>query len=181
MTERAKKQLAVVRRGAVVLSADVVGYCQLMARDDARTVQAIVNIRSGVSALVRLHNGRVVDAVGDNFLMEFSDESAAVRCGIRIQQALLQFNRTCPNDQQVRLRIGIHCGDVLDADGALYGSTVNIAARLQAMAEPGCICLSSEVADRLDEVLRRACVFCGPRTLRNIPEPVRTAHLAVRA
>lgn len=179
MTEGANDSLSVVRRRTVVLCADVVGYCRLMARDDERTVAAIVSIRSGIGALARLYDGRLVDAVGDNLLIEFCNEKRAVYCAISIQRALWHFNRACPSEHHIQLRIGLHSGDVLDAGGALYGSTVNISARLQAIAEPGAICLSLEVAEKLDERLRKACVFVGPTALKNIPDPVRTAHLAL--
>ncbi len=130
------------RRLAAILSADVVGYSRLMAGDEGATVSTIAAYREEVGLLVRQHRGRLVDFTGDNFLVEFSTATAAVGCAIEIQGVLGVRNARLPAERRMQFRIGVHLGEVRVEAKRLYGDGVNIAARLQALAEPGGICVS---------------------------------------
>ena len=163
----------VERRLAAILSADVVGYSRLMAADEQATVRMITAYRTEISNLVSDHRGRVVDATGDNALAEFPTALDAVEAAVEIQKVLRVRNESQPDDRRMEFRIGIHLGDVTVEGERIYGDGVNIAARLQGMAEPGGICISGAVYEQVDSKLELRSDDLGEQTVKNIPKPVR--------
>ncbi len=139
----------VERRLAAILSADAVGYSRLMAEDEAGTIRTLTAYRTEISTLVEQHRGRVVDAPGDNVLAEFRTALAAVECAVEIQRVLNARNVGLPEVRRMQFRIGVHLGDVAVEGDRIYGDGVNIAARLEALAEPGGICISAAVYEQV--------------------------------
>src|SRR5215510_8081703 len=134
----------VQRRRAAILAADVVGYSRLMEQDEAGTLAALADCRKAIlEPLLTKYRGRVVRLMGDGTLAEFASAVDAVQCAVDIQKAMTEANSKLPEDRAIVLRVGLNLGDVVVEDGDLYGDGVNVAARLEAMAEPGGICLSA--------------------------------------
>ncbi len=133
------------RKLAAILSADVVGYSRLMAEDEAETVRMVTAYRDVVSMLVQQHRGRVVDSPGDNLLAEFPTATDAVEAATEIQRVIRARNVAVPRDRKMEFRIGIHLGEVRVEGERIYGDGVNIAARLESLAEPGDLCISGAV------------------------------------
>lgn len=138
-----------LRRLAAILSADAVGYSRLMGDDDVATVRTLSACRSLIAETVAASGGRVVDSPGDNFLAEFGSAVDAVTAASAIQVRLAAANADIPGDRRMVFRIGVNLGDVLVEDGRLYGDGVNIAARLEAQAEPGGILISSSIYEQV--------------------------------
>ncbi len=160
------------RRLAAIVSADVVGYSRLMAEDEDATVRTLAAYRDEIGLLVRQHRGRVVDSPGDNLLAEFSTATEAVACAVEIQGVVKVRNAHFPQDRRMEFRIGVHLGEVRLEAERLHGDGVNIAARLQALAEPGGICVSRAVHEQVGKKLAVSYANLGPQSLKNIPEPV---------
>jgi adenylate cyclase len=171
------------RKLAAILSADVEGYSRLMGEDELATVRALTESREVISSAVARHGGRVVDAPGDNVLADFVSVVDAVQCAVNIQRALQSRNADLPPPRQMRFRIGINLGDVIVQGERLYGDGVNIAARLEGLAEGGDICLSGTAYDQIEGKLPFAFEFSGEHTVKNIARPVRVyrLHLEPRA
>ena len=165
------------RHLAALISADVVGYSRLMADDEIGTIRALTTCRDNITEMVKRNQGRLVDFVGDNMLAEFSNTLDAVQCADRIHKALEELNRGFPEHRHLRFRIGVHLGDVTADDDRIYGGGVNIAARLESLAEPGGICISDMVFRQIQGKLDLEFVDMGLKKLKNIPEPVRTYQL----
>ena len=161
------------RRLAAILSADIVGYSRLMAEHEEATIQTVQAYREQIELLLRQHRGRLVDFTGDNFLAEFGSVVEAVRCAIQIQRALQARNADLETGRRMQFRMGLHLGDVRVEGLQLFGDGVNIAARLEALAEPGGICISASVHEHLRGIPGVAFQDLGTRPLKNIPEPVR--------
>jgi adenylate cyclase len=161
------------RKLAAILSADVEGYGRLMGDDEAATVRTITEYRGVMSSAVSRHSGRVVDAPGDNVLAEFSSVVDAVQCAVDIQRELQSRNDALPVARRMRFRIGINLGDVIVEGERLYGDGVNIAARLESLAEGGGICLSGTAYDQVDGKLPFGYEFLGEHTVKNITRPLR--------
>src|SRR5262245_39874844 len=125
------------RKLAAILSADVKGYSRLMGEDEEATIRTLTAYREVMTTLIQAHQGRVVDSPGDNLLAEFASVVDAVRCAVEIQQGLKTKNAELPVNRQMAFRIGINLGDVIVEEGRLYGDGVNIAARIEALAEAG--------------------------------------------
>ncbi len=138
--------MIVTRKLAAILVADIVGYSRLAGADEDRVLARLRAIRSDlIDPSISVHNGRVVKRTGDGVLVEFRSVVDAVRCGIEMQNGLIERNAGVPADRQIQFRIGIHLGDVVEeADGDLMGDGVNIAARLEGIAKPGAIALSED-------------------------------------
>jgi adenylate cyclase len=168
---------SVERRLAAILSADVEGYSRLMGDDEVATVRAITEYRGVIASAVTGHGGRVVDAPGDNVLAEFASVVDAVQCGVDIQRELESRNAGLPPSRRMRFRIGINLGDVIVEGERLYGDGVNIAARLESLAEGGGICLSGTAYDQIEGKLPFACEFRGEHAVKNIARPVRVYRL----
>src|SRR5215831_17140751 len=168
---------SVERKLAAILSADVEGYSRLMGDDELATVRAITEYRAVIAAAVAGHGGRVVDAPGDNVLAEFASVVDAVQCAVDIQRELQSRNAGLPLSRRMRFRIGINLGDVIVEGERLYGDGVNIAARLESLAEGGGICLSGTAYDQIEGKLPLTCEFAGEHTVKNIARPVRVYRL----
>ncbi|HXH82922.1 MAG TPA: adenylate/guanylate cyclase domain-containing protein, partial [Candidatus Tectomicrobia bacterium] len=152
---------AVERRLAAILSADVEGYSRLMGEDEPATVRTITEYRQVIASAVAGHGGRVVDAPGDNVLAEFASVVDAVQCAVEIQRELRSRNAQLPVGRRMQFRIGINLGDVIVEGERLYGDGVNIAARLESLAEGGGICLSGAAYDQVEGKLPLACEALG--------------------
>jgi adenylate cyclase len=138
------------RRLAAILAADVVGYSRLMQADEAATLTALKARRTGILLpLISTHRGRVVKVMGDGVLVEFASAVNAVACAVELQEAMDAANAGLPEDRRIVLRVGINLGDVMVEGSDLYGDGVNIAARLEALAEPGTIFVSSKIRNEV--------------------------------
>jgi class 3 adenylate cyclase len=140
---------AVERRLVAIVSADVVGYSRLMADDELATIRTLTAYRKEIQARVADHGGRVVDAPGDNVLAEFPTALGAVEAALEIQRALAGRNASLPEERRMEFRIGVHMGDVAVEEDRTYGDAVNIAARLEGLAEPGGVCISAAVHEQV--------------------------------
>jgi adenylate cyclase len=161
------------RKLTAILSADVKGYSRLMGEDDEATVRTLTAHREAMTALIHQHHGRVVDSPGDNLLAEFASVIDAVRCAVEIQHDLRVRNIDLPDQRKMEFRIGINSGDVIVEGGRLYGDGVNIAARLEGLAEAGGICISGIVYDQVKNKLALGYEYQGEQAVKNIAEPVR--------
>jgi TolB-like protein/class 3 adenylate cyclase/tetratricopeptide (TPR) repeat protein len=166
-------QHRVERKLAAILAADVEGYSRLMQADEVGTLEALTAGREIMDRLIAGHGGRIANTAGDSVLAEFPSVVDAVRCAVAIQEALDSANRDVLEDRRVRFRIGVHMGDVIVRAGDLFGDGINIAARLQALASPGGVCISGEAHRYVRRVLPLAYTDLGHRTVRNIEDPVR--------
>ncbi len=166
---------------AAVLSADVVGYSRLMAEDRERTIRTLADYREQVELLVRQHRGRVVDLRGDDFLAEFPTGLDAVRSAVEIQRVLASRNADLPDDRKMQFRIGIHLGDIRIEGEQIFGDGVNIAARLEGLAAPGGICISSTVHEQVENRLDLTFDDLGQQSVKNIPKPVRVYSVKLGA
>jgi TolB-like protein/tetratricopeptide (TPR) repeat protein len=161
------------RRLVAILSADIVGYARLMAEDEEATVQSLRGDREQIELLLRQHRGRLVDFTGDNFLAEFSSVVEALRCAVQIQRALRARNADLRSGRRMLFRMGLHLGDVRVEGPQLFGDGVNVAARLEALAQPGGICVSGSVYEQVRSVAGLSFHDRGAQPLKNIPDPVR--------
>jgi adenylate cyclase len=159
------------RRLSAIVSADVVGYSRLMAADEDSTVRMVKAYREEIELHVRQHRGRM-DFTGDNFLAEFRSAIEAVRCALEIQHVLGALNAHLAGDRRMDFRIGIHLGDVRFEGERMFGTGVNIAARLEGLAEPGTLCISGAVREQLLGKLDLELEDLGEQSLKNIPDPV---------
>ena len=172
----------VERRLAAILSADVAGYSRLTGLDEEGTHAMLKACRRElIDPKIGEHRGRMVKNTGDGALVEFASAVDAARCAIEIQRAMAARNAAIPEDRRIEFRIGINVGDIIIDEGDIYGDGVNIAARLEAIAEPGGICVSDKVHQ---EIRGKVDVFArdiGLQTLKNIAEPVRVYEIALAA
>jgi TolB-like protein/class 3 adenylate cyclase/tetratricopeptide (TPR) repeat protein len=172
----------VERRLAAILAADVVGYSRLIEADEAGTLAALKERwRNVFTPLVTQHHGRVVRVMGDGVLVEFASAVNAVQCGIDLQKRMGELNIGLPDDRCVVLRMGITLGDVIVDGGNLYGEGVNVAARLEAMAEPGGLCISGSVYDQIKRKLGADFVDIGLQSLKNMADPVHVYRMRPRS
>src|SRR5215470_6033779 len=137
------------RKLAAIFSTDVKGYSRLMGDDEEATIQTLKTYREVISSLIEQHHGRVVDSPGDNLLAEFASAVDAVKSAVAIQQDLKTRNAELEEHRKMEFRIGLNVGDVITDEGRLYGDGVNIAARLESLADPGGICLSGTVHEQV--------------------------------
>jgi adenylate cyclase len=161
------------RRLAAILSADVAGYSRLMAEDADATIRAVTARREQIELNVRQHRGRLVDFTGDNFLVEFGSAVEALECAVEIQRVLAALNAELFPERKMEFRMGLHLGEVRAQEGRLFGTGVNVAARLEGLAEPGGICISSEVHGQVENELDLGYEDLGEQSVKNIPKPVR--------
>ena len=161
------------RKLTAILSADVSGYSRLMGDDDESTVTTISAYWEIITEIIKKHHGRVVDTTGDNILAEFSSALNAVNSAIGIQRALEIENAKVPEHRRMEFRIGINLGDILHKDNRIYGDGVNIAARIESLADPGGICISRGVYDQVKKKFHQGFEYLGEHTVKNIAEPVR--------
>jgi adenylate cyclase len=165
---------AATRRLAAILAADVAGYSRLMGADEEGTLAAVKEIRRAFwDPKTEEHHGRIVKTTGDGLLIEFASVVDAVRCAVELQQTMAARNAALPGDRRIAFRIGINLGDVILDEGDIYGDGVNIAARLEALAEPGGICVSRVVRDQVRDRIDVSFEDAGDRRVKNIARPVR--------
>jgi len=160
------------RKLTAILSADAEGYSRLMAEDEEATVHTITAYREVVATVVEKHRGRVVDSPGDNILAEFASAVDAVRGGVEIQEELKARNAELPENRRMDFRIGINLGDVIHEEERIYGDGVNIAARVEGLADGGGICISGTVYEHVKNKLALGYQYLGEHSVKNIPEPV---------
>ncbi len=160
------------RKLAAILSADVEGYSRLMDDDEEATVRAITSYRSAITDLVQQYRGRVVDSPGDNILAEFASVVDSVNCAVEIQRELAERNAELPDNRKMQFRIGVNLGDVIEEDGRIYGDGVNIAARVESLAEAGGICISGRAHDQVENKLGLEYEDLGKHEVKNISRPI---------
>ena len=165
------------RRLAAILAADVAGYSRLMEADEEATLHTLNAFREVIDGLVARHRGRVFGSAGDSVIAEFASPVEAVRCAVEIQQDLETRNADFPEDRRLRFRIGVNLGDVMAEGDNLLGDGVNVAARLEALAEPGGICISRAARDQVRDRLDVALEDLGEIEVKNIARPVRVFRL----
>lgn len=163
----------VKRKLAAILSADVEGYSRLMEEDEEATVLTITAYREVMVGHITRQNGQVVDAKGDNILAEFPSVVDAVRCAVEIQKEFGKRNAELPKHRKMQFRIGVNLGDVIEEKETIYGDGVNIAARLEALADGGGICISGTAFDQVENKLGLEFEYLGEQTVKNIKKPVR--------
>jgi TolB-like protein/class 3 adenylate cyclase/Flp pilus assembly protein TadD len=161
------------RKLTAILSADVVGYSRLMDDNEEATIRTLNDYRVFITALIQQYRGRVVDAIGDNLLAEFASAVDAVNCSVETQRDLTERNAELPYERKMEFRIGVNVGDVVDEGGRIYGDGVNIAARVEGLAEAGGICISGRVYDQVENKLDLEYEFLGEQKVKNITRPVR--------
>ena len=162
------------RRLATILAADVAGYSRLMGEHEEATVQALRGHRAVFDSLLKQHHGRIFNTAGDAILAEFPSAVEAVRCATEIQSALQTRNEHLPPEQKMLFRMGINVGDVVVQGGDLLGDGVNVAARIQTVAEPGGICISGSVYDQIQNKLSLQFKPLGEQQFKNIGQKIRT-------
>jgi adenylate cyclase len=167
------KSESVQRKLTAILSADVKGYSRLMGQDEAATVKSIRACREIMASAIESGHGRVVDSPGDNVLAEFASAVDALHCAVAIQDSLKKKNEELPDDRKMIFRIGINIGDVIVEGGEIYGDGVNIAARLEGLADPGGICISGTLYDQVKRKVHYRYDFMGQQEVKNISEAVR--------
>src|SRR3954452_18800005 len=170
------------RRLAAILAADVVGYSGLVEQDEAGTLARLRERRDAILLpLVDHHRGRLFKQMGDGFLVEFASAVDAVRCAMAVQERMAVANAAAAQEQTIVLRIGINLGDVVVDDTDIHGDGVNVAARLETIADPGGICVSGGVVEQVDRRLPLAGEDMGPQVLKSIARPVRAYRITTRA
>jgi adenylate cyclase len=160
------------RKLTAILSADVEGYSRLMGEDEEATVRTLTTYREVLTTLIQQHNGKVVDSPGDNLLAEFASVVDAVQCAVAVQKEIKSRNDELPENRRMQFRIGINLGDVIQEEDRIYGDGVNIAARLESLAEPGGVCISKTAFDHIESKLPYGYEFLGDQTVKNIAKPV---------
>jgi len=166
------------RRLAAILAADIAGYSRLMGEDEAATVRDLKGHQAVVLPLVGGHGGRIIDTAGDGILAEFPSVIGATECAIEIQAVMAARNADVPAPRRMRFRIGINLGDVIHDETRIYGDGINIAARLESIADPGGICISRQVFDQVNRAVKAEFQALGPRIFKNIIQPVDVFALA---
>jgi len=169
---------AVLRRLSAILAADVVGYSRLMAVDEAGTLARFRRLRADViEPAISRFQGQIVGTAGDSFLVEFTNALAAVECALAWQSAVRSIGAAEAEDRRIAFRMGINLGDVIAQDGTIHGDGVNIAARLEKLAEPGGLCIAQSVLDMVSGKVNVACTDLGEHELKNIARPVRVYRI----
>jgi TolB-like protein/class 3 adenylate cyclase len=166
--------MASIRRLAAILAADVAGYSRLMGADEEGTHERLkVHLRELIEPKIAEHRGRIVKNTGDGFLAEFQSVVDAVRCAVEIQHGMADCEPEVPEEQRIRFRIGINVGDVIAEEHDIFGDGVNVAARLEGLAEPGSVCVSGTVRDHIGDRLPHVFDDMGEQSVKNIAQPVR--------
>jgi adenylate cyclase len=161
------------RKLAAILSADVKGYSRLMGEDEEWTLRTLNAYKETMESFLQQHRGRVVGTAGDSVLAEFASVVDAVQCAVEIQQVLRAKNALLPETRRMEFRIGINLGDVIEEGDSIYGDGVNIAARLESLAEAGGICISEMVHDQIENKLDLIYDYLGEQNVKNISRPIR--------
>jgi adenylate cyclase len=167
------------RKLTAILSADVEGYSRLMGEEEIATIRTLTTYRELMSALIQKHRGRVVDSPGDNLLAEFGSVVDGVRCAVEIQEELQVRNAELPEDRKMAFRIGINLGDVVEEGERIYGDCVNIAARLESLADGGGICISGTVYDQVKNKLSLGYEYQGEQAVKNITDTIQVYKIGL--
>ncbi|HEY5720353.1 MAG TPA: adenylate/guanylate cyclase domain-containing protein, partial [Gammaproteobacteria bacterium] len=165
------------RRLVTILAADAVGYSRMMSADEEDTLRVLGAHRAVIDGIIAFHEGRIVNTAGDSVLAEFASPVQAVRCAVEMQDALKTRNDALPEARRMLFRVGINLGDVMVKGDDLLGDGVNVAARLEGIAEPGGICISSSVYDQISGKLDLRLDDIGEQALKNISRPIRTYRI----
>jgi len=174
--------MASTRRLAAILAADVAGYSRLMGEDEEGTHERLkAHLRELVDLKIEEHRGRIVKNTGDGLLAEFSSVVDAVRCAVEVQRGMIDREHEVPDERRIRFRIGVNLGDVIVEEHDIFGDGVNVAARLEALAEPSGICISRMVRDQIRDKLSYAFADQGEQSVKNIARPVRVYALRPEA
>src|ERR1700681_630173 len=160
------------RKLAAILCADVYGYSRLMGEDEEATLRTLTSHRKLIDSAIEQHHGRFVNSAGDSVLAEFASVVEAVNCAVDIQSGLKAENAGIPTERRMEFRIGVNLGDVMVEGAQIYGDGVNVAARLESIAEPGGICISGIVHDQVRDRLALGYEDRGEQTVKNIARPV---------
>jgi adenylate cyclase len=168
------------RKLTSIFSADAVGYSRLMGDDEAATVRTLTSYRTAIADLVQQFRGRIIDTPGDNILAEFPSIVDAVNCAVEIQRDLANRNAELSDDRKMEFRIGINLGDVIEEEGRIYGDGVNIAARVESLAEPGGISISGSAYDQISNKLDLEFENLGEHKVKNINRPIRIYRIKIR-
>ena len=166
-----------VRKLAAIFAADVAGYSRLMGQDEVGTLRRLTACRAILDERIAAHRGRIFGSAGDSVVADFASAVDAVQCAVAVQDAIAKDSAGRPADAQMRFRIGVHIGDVLVQGENLFGDGVNIAARLEALAEPGGICVSAAVRDQIGTKLPIAFTDLGHQQVKNIAQPIRAYRI----
>ena len=169
------------RKLTAILSADVKGYSRLMGADEEATLRTLQEYKEVMASSIQHHRGRIVGTAGDNVLAEFASVVDAVQCGVEIQQVLRAKNAMLPENRRVEFRIGINLGDVIEEGDSIYGDGVNIAARLEGLAEAGGICISESAYQQIENKLPLRYDYLGEHEVKNIAKPVRVYCARIEA
>jgi adenylate cyclase len=161
------------RKLSAIISADVKGYSKLMGDDEEATVRTLKVYRSAINDLAEQYRGRIVDSPGDNILAEFNSVVDAVNCAVEIQRELAERNAELADNRKMAFRIGVNLGDVIEEEGRIYGDGVNIAARVESLAEPGGICISGRAYDQVENKLGLNYENLGEHQVKNIARPIK--------
>jgi adenylate cyclase len=170
----------VERRLAAILAADIAGYSRLMGQNEAGTLARLRGHRRElIDPSIAEHKGRIVKTTGDGILIEFPSVVEAVACAVTVQRGMAARNATTPEDQRIVFRVGVNLGDIIVEDDDILGDGVNIAARLEALAEPGGICVNRVVRDQVRDKLDIVFEDMGEQQVKNIARPVRAFRVVV--
>jgi TolB-like protein/class 3 adenylate cyclase len=169
------------RKLAAILHADVVGFSRLMGEDEAGTHRALRELRGAVDPLITRHSGRIVGTAGDSVLADFSSVVDAVNCALEMQAAVRSINEPIPRERRLELRVGVNLGDVIVDGDDIFGDGVNIAARLEALAQPGTVCISQSVHDQVRNKIDLDYRSLGTHRVKNIAQPVRAYAVGLSA
>ena len=151
---------------------DMIGYTALGQKNETLSLVLVEEQRKVIRPILRRHNGREVKTIGDAFLVEFPNAVDAVRCAYDIQRAVREFNLSLESDKRIHLRIGIHVGEVVGSEGDISGDAVNVASRIEPLAEDGGVCVTNYVHDFVRGKVDLALTSLGPKTLKNVAEPM---------
>ena len=168
---------SVERKLAAIFAADVEGYSRLMGRDEVGTLRTLTAYRVIIDRLIASHRGRIFNTAGDSLVADFASAVDAVQCAVAVQEAIAKENADRPAGEQMRFRIGLHVGDIMVQGDNLFGDAVNIAARLEALAEAGGICVSGVVRDHIGTKLRLSFADLGDQKVKNIAQPIKAYRI----
>jgi len=177
----AKESPSQRRKLAAILHADVVGFSRLMGEDEGGTHRALSKLRRAVDPLIAAHGGRIVGTAGDSLLADFSSVVDALNCAIEMQKTARTLNDPLPTERRLELRIGVNLGDVIVDGDDIFGDGINIAARLEALAQPGTVCISQTVYDQVRNKLDLDYRPLGSHRVKNIADPVRAYAVGLPA
>lgn len=164
---------SVQRKLTAILSTDAKGYSRLMGEDEVATIRTLTAYQGVMASLIQQHRGRVVDSPGDNLLAEFASVVDAVQCAVEIQQVLRAKNAELPENRRMEFRIGINLGDVIEEGERIYGDGVNIAARVEGLAEGGGVCISGSAYEQIENKVPLRYEYLGEHAVKNIRKPIR--------